>query len=1032
MKTRFSAIVIMMLFLLSISALVPTVLFYSDSHSEGSVSEGINTKNVRVMLDEETQSNVQMNMMHFSPSVSSEDGIYYVCHRGADTVAYFGVSQVYYSVDDVSFPMEFQGSNKVIPVGEEPTGSVTNYIFGNVPERWRIGLADYAVLRYHEIYPGIDLIYRIQDGNMKYEFVVQPGADSNAILMRYSNANSIKISEDSVSVLKDGQVMQDTGLWAYQHCTGLEDVPCMFRSQDEFTVNFAVGEYDRSQNLVIDPAIHLAYSTFLGGSTHDYGRAIAVEAGYAYVTGYTSSSDFPTANAYDSTFNGNIDCFVAKFATDGQSLVYSTYLGGSNSEYGYAIAVEAGYAYITGCTSSSNFPTANAYDSTYNGGNEDCFVTKLATNGQSLVYSTFLGGSVYDCGYAIAVEAGCAYIIGTTSSSNFPTINAYNSTCNGAADCFVTKLATDGQSLVYSTFLGGSTNDYGRAIAVEAGYAYITGYTESSDFPTANAYDSTFNGNIDCFVTKLATDGLSLVHSTYLGGSNIEYGYAIAVEAGYAYVTGFTSSSDFPTINAYDSTYNGNEDCFVTKLATDGQSLVYSTFLGGSTDDSGLAIAVEAGYAYVTGYTSSSDFPTANAYDSTFNGNEDCIVAKLTTDGQSLVYSTYLGGSNSDYGFAIAVEAGCAYITGSTSSSDFPTINAYDSTYNGGNECYIAVLSPDSDSDGILDWDEVQYGTNPFCIDTDNDNFLDAYEIAYGSNATDPLSYPAIPQAWFNAIFDNLDGNATLIQNLISWSDGNATLLQTIMEQLDSNTTLLQQVISWLDGNHTAIETLFTYVDGNATLLMQTLNSLNGNATLLQQMVSWLDGNHTSIETLFTYTHGNATLLMQIVNTVNADSNELTLLAALVTQNSELLATLNATHINDIDEIYAILDALGIAVGDTDYDGLDDLQELALGTNLYCIDTDCDNLNDAYEVKIGTDPTNDDSDNDTYLDGAEVLVGTNPLDPNDYPGAPSATTTTTTSELPTGNDILLIIGVVGVLAIFMLLVVVRRRSTSKT
>ncbi|TFG26223.1 hypothetical protein EU528_14775, partial [Candidatus Thorarchaeota archaeon] len=350
MKTRYSAIIIMTLILFSICTLVPTALLHTESFSENSVLLGTNTTTKSMKLDEVIQPDVQLTMMHFSSSAKTDDGIYYVCRRGMDTVAYFGVSQVHYCVDNVYFSVEFPGSNGVVPVGEEPTGSVTNYLFGNDPESWRTGLADCSVLRYNEIYPGIDLVYKIQDGNMKYEFVVQPGADPSAIIIRYSDADSIEIHEDSVSIVKHGQTIQDTGLWAFQKNNGVKDVSCMFQCQDESSVMFSVGEYDLSQELVIDPAIGLAYSTFIGGLREDYSLAIAVEDRYAYITGYVASSDFPTAYAYDTTLNGTYDCFVTKFSTFGQSLVYSTFLGGSGNEYGYAIAVEDGYAYVTGYT----------------------------------------------------------------------------------------------------------------------------------------------------------------------------------------------------------------------------------------------------------------------------------------------------------------------------------------------------------------------------------------------------------------------------------------------------------------------------------------------------------------------------------------------------------------------------------------------------------------------------------------------------------------------------------------------------------
>ncbi len=950
-RSYFAALAAVLL-LFPICTLVPSIIAGAAVLPQEALQGDVNAE-----TGEAEQTEVKLDMLHFTPSASVEDGIYYVARRGADPIAYFGRSEVYYVVGDTLIRLEFPGSKTVIPVAEELAASVTNYIFGSDPSGWRTGLRDCTVLRYADIYPGIDLVYSFLEENLKYEFVVAPLADPLLIHLRYPDADCVDVCDEGVTLSKGGYVVADTELMAFQEISGIATVECAFGSDDLSTISFSIGPYDSSLELIIDPII-LLYGTYLGGSDSEEGRAVAVENGFVYVTGRTASSNFPLVNAYDTTYNGgDYDCFVTKIAADGQSLVYSSFLGGSTGweDCGYGIAVEDAFAYVTGYTDSSDFPTVNAYDPTLNG--TECFVTKFATDGQSLVYSTFLGGTVSDYGTAIAVENGYAYVTGSTSSPDFPTVNAYDSTHNGSHDCFVSKLAANGSSLVYSTFLGGTGQDTASGVAVENGLAYVTGTAHSSDFPLVNAYDSTYHGT-DCFVTKFAPDGNSLVYSTYLGSA---YGSGIAVENGLAYVTGETYSADFPTANAYDSIYNGLGDCFVTKLAANGSSLVYSTFLGGSSYDGGYGIAVEDGLAYVAGRTTSSDFPTLNAYDLTL-GASDCIAAVLAGDGKSLIYSSFLGGTNTDYGFGIAVEDGLACITGYTRSSDFPAPNAYDSTLGGTMDCFVATVpnDVDTDMDGLEDRDEAHLGTNRLCIDSDNDNFLDGYEVVYGSDPLDPLSYPGMPQSWYDAIYQDLDGNATLIQ----------------------------QVISWLDGNHTAIESLFTFLEGNATLLIQTVNAVDGNST------------------------------------------QLDLLAALVTQDMDALSSLNATHVGDMAQIRAVLDMLGVTVGDSDCDGLDDLDEIALGTNILCIDTDCDNLNDAYEVKIGTDPTDDDSDNDTYYDGAEVLAGTDPLDSLDYPG--SITTTTTTTQPPMGIELVIIAGAAGSIGIAMLLVIMKRRAATKS
>jgi hypothetical protein len=334
----------------------------------------------------------------------------------------------------------------------------------------------------------------------------------------------------------------------------------------------------------------LVYSTYLGGNYSDLGNDIAVDsAGNAYVTGSTESSNFPTANALQSTFGGVVGCdlggdaFVTKFNAAGSALVYSTYLGGSLHEAGGSIAVDsAGNAYVTGSTDSANFPTANAFQSTFGGGvgcdfGGDVFVTKFNAAGSALVYSTYLGGSGGDFGRSIAVDsAGSAYVTGTTGSVDFPTANALQNVPAGGADIFVTKFNAAGSALVYSTYFGGNRSDRGRGIAVDStGNAYLTGDTDSTNFPTLNAFDSTLESPYgDAFVTKLNAAGSALVYSSYLGGNDIEYGFAIAVDpAGNAYVTGGTSSRCFPTtIGAFDTILSlGTQAAFVSKISETAQ-----------------------------------------------------------------------------------------------------------------------------------------------------------------------------------------------------------------------------------------------------------------------------------------------------------------------------------------------------------------------------------------------------------------------------------------------------------------------------
>jgi hypothetical protein len=389
----------------------------------------------------------------------------------------------------------------------------------------------------------------------------------------------------------------------------------------------------------------LVYGTYVGGNGRDRAFGLAVDtAGNAYVTGDTESANFPTTpGAFDTTYNGAGDyygdAFAVKLNASGSALVYGTYLGGTNDDSALGIAADgAGDAYVIGFTKGMDFPTTpGAFDTTWDGG-VDAFVVKLNPSGSALTYGTYLGGSGDEYGTAIAVDgAGNAYVTGVTYSPDFPaTPGAFDTTYTGIEDAFVAKLNASGSSLLYASYLGGSIATYGYAIAVDgSGNAFVTGTTSSPDFPaTPGAFDTTFNGGPrDAFVVKLGASGSSVTYGTYLGGSDGDFGYAIAVDGvGNTYVTGVTYSVDFPTTaDAFDTTFNGNQDAFVAKLNPVGSALVYGTYLGGSNDDYGFGVAVDqSGNTYVTGASFSTDFPTTpGALKRRNRGASDGIVAKF-------------------------------------------------------------------------------------------------------------------------------------------------------------------------------------------------------------------------------------------------------------------------------------------------------------------------------------------------------------------------------------------------------------------
>jgi hypothetical protein len=596
------------------------------------------------------------------------------------------------SIETMIIKTEFVSANSGVEVEAEGLMDYKcNYFIGNVPAKWRTDVPNYTAVTLRNVYEGVDLHFSASvEGRLTYQYSIEPGADVSKIKVAYNGgAEVLAKAEGGVSVQTAwGEI---GGLLAAPGSNGavpLERLGLL----DDRTPELIIG----SVSYQVSPeAVELVYSTFLNGSGNARGDAIAVDGlGCAYVTGSTSSLDFPTQDAYDTTFSGlYYDVFVTKLSAVGGSLVYSTYLGGSSNDYGTGVAVDSfGCTYVIGYTESSDFPTLNAYNDGF-GGSSDLFMTKFSNDGNALVYATFLGGSSEDLGIGISVDgSGCACATGYTSSIDFPTQSAYDSTYNGGgSDAFVTKFSATGDSLVFSTFLGGADNDYGYAIAVDdSGCVCLTGTTMSSDFPAQNAYDADYNGGeCDAFVVKLSATGNSLSFSTFLGGSSNDYGCGIAVDGrGSAYVTGWTYSPNFPTLNAFDASWGGGgqycSDTYVTKFSAAGSAL-YSTFLGGSSQDCGNGIAVDKfGCAFVTGVTSSSDFPSQNAWNNNYDYSTDVFVTEFSAIGDKLVYSTFIGGVADDYGYAIAVDgSSCAYITGRTYSVDFPTKNAFDDSLSG-------------------------------------------------------------------------------------------------------------------------------------------------------------------------------------------------------------------------------------------------------------------------------------------------------------------------------------------------------------
>jgi hypothetical protein len=613
----------------------------------------------------------------------------------------------------VSLRMQMVGSNPTASIlQQQPLSGRINYLIGKDPDKWHARVPTFGRVGFHGVYPGVDLVYYGNQRHLEYDFVVAPHADPKQIQLHFAGAQSVRVDKAGNLVVRaQGRELKWRKPAVYQQdAVGKRSVAARFRLKrlpDGRTgVRFALGDYNPARSLVIDPV--LLYSTYLGGSGANGGDdaiAIAVDSsGNAYITGQAGSTDFPTTSGAFQTVNhtgtGYSNTFVTKLNPTGTTLLYSTYIGGDDRDVGRSITVDSsGNAYITGSTGSLDFPTTpGAFQPVnYTGsGSSNAFVTKLNPTGTALVYSTFLGGSSLTQATGIAIDSsGNAYIAGNTYSSDFPTTpGAFQRTNKGNSyNAFVTKLNSTGAALVYSTYLGGTTGEKAAGIAIDSdGDAYITGNTYSSDFPTTEGAFQRVNHRTgqaaaNAFVTKVNATGTALIYSTYLGGTggNPNFGdqaTGIAIDSGgNAYVTGAASSADFPTtpgafqpVNRSQITNGGN--AFVTKLNPTGTALVFSTFLGGSYEDTAYGIAVNGnGNAYVAGNTYSTDFPTTSGafqrVDTAAAGFKNAFVTKLNPIGTALVYSTYLR-SGQAFGFALD-SIGNAYVTGGTNAQDFPT-----------------------------------------------------------------------------------------------------------------------------------------------------------------------------------------------------------------------------------------------------------------------------------------------------------------------------------------------------------------------
>ncbi len=622
-----------------------------------------------------------------------------------------------------------------------------------------------ATVRYADVQPGIDLVFSAASSGLKYDLELEPGASLDAFLFVVEGATHMAIRDDggleihagALSLIDQAPLAEDE-----THAA----VGCAFELRAADAVGFSCPKWNRAHALTIDP---LLYSTFVGGQGQDIVR-VAVEdgAGGFYLAGDTQSPDFPLANV--SSFGGIVDAFAARINSAG-TLVYATFFGGDNIDRPGAIALDgAGNLLVAGSTASSNFPVSpGALDTSLNG-SADAFVVKINTSTGLVVFSTYLGGAQGDGVQGIAPgPAGSIVLAGSTQSSDFPnTTGAFDRTLGGGADAFVTWLSSDGTTILASTFFGGSGGDGASSMALDsAGNVFITGQTGSTDLPvSAGAYQPSISGTGDAFVARISANGSALLFATYLGGTTqLDNGISIALAAnGDVLVAGQTDASTFPTtVGAFDRSYNGGAyDVFIARLDATGSNLLFSTFVGGTGRDDVGGMGVDpGGDIYVAGTTATGDFPTTGAaFDESFNGPGggfgDAFLVKLSGNGSTLPYSTFIGSSSTDQGYGLVVVANdTAVVFGQTFAADFPTTSsAFDSTFTGFSDGFFVRIDT-----RVF---KIAYDTNP-----------PGFRLTVGGYLlTAPSAVPCAAST--NVSIDATDPAPSASQRYVfsSWSDG--------------------------------------------------------------------------------------------------------------------------------------------------------------------------------------------------------------------------------------------------------------------
>ncbi|NOK63541.1 MAG: hypothetical protein GFH27_549371n40 [Chloroflexi bacterium AL-W] len=589
--------------------------------------------------------------------------------------------------------------------GAERLPGTVSYMRGNNPADWQTNLPTYAGLTYTDIYPGIDVYYEGTDGNLKSTYIVQQGVNPQQIQWHYQGASDVQLNHQTGDLhitIGDGgstQTLIEHAPIAWQEIGNQQiPVPVYYNVTADQSIHFILGTYNPAHPLIIDPT--LEYSTFLGGDNFDAINDIAIDAaGNTYVTGTTTSSIFP-GNTPGTTFGTSLarpDVFVTKINPDGTQILFSSIIGGAGTDEGNAIAVDGSSVYVAGQTYSTTFPTngtQTAFNTMYNGSSDGFAFALDTTTGATLEYSTYLGGTESDVAYGVAASGNSIFVTGSAEPSTF----AQPPASAGGRDAFVIKLdRTAGSTAAYSRRIGGLANDEGNAIAIDgAGNAYVVGVTNSTDttFPIVGSpLQATKATGSDVFIAQLDSTGTP-TYISYLGGDGDDVGLDIAVPSagGRAYLTGYTLSSDFPSAAGY----SGTQDAFIVNYDLTTPSIDYSRYLGGANTEQGNAITIDSdGNAFITGWTNSSNFPTISAFQN-YGGGQDAFVTRLTPTGDT-VYSTFLGGSGPEYGTGIATGMiggrTKVYVAGYTTSGDYPTAGtSLQATKSSGFDGFIARI----------------------------------------------------------------------------------------------------------------------------------------------------------------------------------------------------------------------------------------------------------------------------------------------------------------------------------------------------